>query len=495
MNSTYSSGSHQITQVFHEAAIEKIIVVPLDFAKSSHLARLCLANGRYLHKKAITLRNDQDGVDYLIKRIEAACSRNGIQKKHVIIASENPHSYAKHFLHSLKNSGYAVVEVNAAYAKTLRKGNMASSDNLDLDGIANAVLNRRAKDLEELDKVYSALERSTRTYKTYTKNLAAQKNRIGKIIDELFPGFLDKKKSGIEAYSRVSIDLMNSGFSAPKVRRMKIATLTAKLKKFRIKNPAQTAEKFKKYASEVLQPAEFLIDSLSKSLENAINLYKALEQACQVELEQSAKLLVQTPYVTMLSIPGIGVVRAAVFAAELKDPSSWHTLDQTCAYAGIAPRSYQTGGADKPAVNIGITKKCNRRLKDALLQASHQTAMHAHPAGKFEPKFKEHRLRNHYKQVEARGGKSGLSTGRMILRIMRPMVQALSIYLPNHSHGKKDIQWEPDELALYVTSAFEKMDNNLKGFDFSSIKNNQLEKLKKDWRLVFKEIHNIKVGF
>ena len=495
MNSTYSTQSQQLTQVFADVPLEKILVVPLDFAKASHTVRMCLGTGHYLHNKAMDIKNNKDGIDYLCKRISQACSRNKIKKNHVIIASEDAHSYAKHFLYSLKMAGYAVVEVNAAYAKTLRKGNMASSDSIDLDGIANAVLNRRAKDLEEMDELYPGIKRSSRSYKNYKKDLSAMKNRIGKIIDELSPGFLNKLKSGIEPFSRASICLMSNGFSLDKIRRMKPATLVEKLKKSHLKDVVGVTAKLQAYSAAAIAPPKAIVSSLSISLSIAIELYKALEQACFAEKQLMVELLVQTPYVVMLSIPGIGVVRAAVFAAELKAPATWHTLDQTCAYAGIASRSLQTGGAAKPAENIGLPKSCNHRLKDAILQAAHHTGMQDHYAGRFDPKFKEHRLKRHYTQVTARGGKSGLSTGRLIFRLMRGMVKSESLYLPNHSQGKEKMTVPPEELLVYISATFNKIDNTLKEFDLKSIKNNRIEILKKQWQESLTALLNTEVKF
>ena len=89
------------------------------------------------------------------------------------------------------------MRVNASEAKKFRKNSIASSDTIDLDGIANAVLNRRSRPLDEEQKFYSGIKRSSRAYKYYKKDLTRQKNRIGKLIDELFPAFLNKQKSGV----------------------------------------------------------------------------------------------------------------------------------------------------------------------------------------------------------------------------------------------------------------------------------------------------------
>lgn len=491
MNSIYPNRSAALTQAFNEVSPSKILIVPLDFAKKKHVVRLCDGQGQYLHKKSFPVHNDSSGIEFLLKRIQSCCKRNKIKKNHVFIACEDPHSYCIHFMHSLQYKGYKVLTVNAAEAKKYRKSSLASSDTLDLDGIANAVLNRRASSLVEPDELYSGLKRCSRNYKRYKKDITRQKNRIGKLVDELFPGFLNKKKSGVEAYSRVCLDLMSSGFSVYKIRKMNLGTLTKKMSKLHMHHSAKNAIKLKEAAANAVAPSKKVVNTLSRSLEAAIKLYKALEEVARTEEEQSAQLLVQTPYCTLLSVPGIGLVRAAAIAAELGDPLNWRSLSQMSAYAGIAPVTVQTGGPDEPPVVVGLPWKCNRRLKDALLQSAHQTALTEHRAGKYITQCKEHRLMRHYKQVLARDGKSGLSTARMILRFMRNMVLGESLYMP------EDDTLEPQELAIYLTMTFEKIDDNLKGLSLKDIsdEDNLITDLKKRWKSILESLCDGPIDF
>ena len=56
-----------------------------------------------------------------------------------------------------------------------------------------------------------------------------------------------------------------------------------------------------------------------------------------------------TPYVMLTNIPGIGFVLAAGLAGELGDPKNLLKLNSLCAYAGIVPRIFQSGGPDSPS--------------------------------------------------------------------------------------------------------------------------------------------------
>ena len=148
-------------------------------------------------------------------------------------------------------------------------------------------------------------------------------------------------------------------------------------------------------------------------------------------------------------------------------------------HAGIAPCSQKTGGENSPAVNIGLKRKANCRLKNALLQAAHQTGFTSHTAGKIYPKLKEHRLQRHHKELVLRAGKSGLSTARLLLRILRPMVCTESLYLPNKDKSYSEANISEQELVGYIMASFQKMDTNLAPFNLRSIKKNYLTAMKK----------------
>ena len=78
----YPQRSQVVEDIFsRENRLDKILIVPLDHAKESHTVQLCLATGVYLLKKALTVYNDQRGVDFLITQIEKICKKHHIKNK------------------------------------------------------------------------------------------------------------------------------------------------------------------------------------------------------------------------------------------------------------------------------------------------------------------------------------------------------------------------------------------------------------------------------
>jgi transposase len=79
----------------------------------------------------------------------------------------------------------------------------------------------------------------------------------------------------------------------------------------------------------------------------------------------SASRLVQTPYVLLLSFPGINVVSAADFAGEAGPLTHYLNAKSITGRAGLRPARYQSDQVDK--ANGPLLRNCNRSLRAAIL--------------------------------------------------------------------------------------------------------------------------------
>jgi transposase len=79
--------------------------------------------------------------------------------------------------------------------------------------------------------------------------------------------------------------------------------------------------------------------------------------------------LARTPGAVLTSIEGIGVTLAGLWTAELGPVSQGRPVRCLCSYTGVVPRSKQSGGPDKEPVVGSPHRRCNTRLKNAVLQA------------------------------------------------------------------------------------------------------------------------------
>ena len=141
--SIYPDRSQAATKKLSSVHPEKIMVVPIDFAKNIHEAQLCRATGEYLLKKPLMVHNTVEGLEFLKRKIEGNFKKYGIELDSVLVCGEDPPTFAVNFIHWLEGNGLTFVRVNAKEASEFRKSSRASTNTLDLDGIAQAVIHRR----------------------------------------------------------------------------------------------------------------------------------------------------------------------------------------------------------------------------------------------------------------------------------------------------------------------------------------------------------------
>jgi len=235
--SIYADRSQELLALFEQAGNNsKVMCVPIDYAKKDHLVMFCNGYGE-VPRKPFSVKNSSDGVKFLIDQVARSCQQRHIASRHAFFGGEDVNSYAENFANTLRAKGWLVANVNAHDAKKQRENLQASTDRIDLMGIATMLLNRRANCCPAQSSVYRNLRTLVRHRKKLVKIKTEVRNRIHTIVDRLFPGFLNDKKSGIVPFSSSSLYLMQERFSAPQIRRRQRVVLIRNLEKRGLKKP------------------------------------------------------------------------------------------------------------------------------------------------------------------------------------------------------------------------------------------------------------------
>jgi len=121
----YQNQSQELLHLFEEAgSSEKIMCVPMDYAKNDHLVMFCNGHGDIL-RKPFSLKNTPEGIGYIDEQVARFCRRRGIKKKHVFFGGEDANSFAKNLVSTSRSKGFVVANANAHDAKKQRKRHMA----------------------------------------------------------------------------------------------------------------------------------------------------------------------------------------------------------------------------------------------------------------------------------------------------------------------------------------------------------------------------------
>ena len=132
----YVHQSQELLGLYEQAGNStKVMCVPIDYAKKDHVVMFCNGHGDIL-RKPFPVKNAPEGVSHLIEQVSRSCRYHRINPAHVYFGGEDGGSYAENFANTLRAKGCLVAGVNAHDAKKQRENLQASTDRLDLMGIA-----------------------------------------------------------------------------------------------------------------------------------------------------------------------------------------------------------------------------------------------------------------------------------------------------------------------------------------------------------------------
>jgi len=415
----YHNQSQEILHLFETAGNRsKVMCIPIDYAKKDHTVMFCNGNGRII-RKPFSVKNSLEGMNFLTDQIKKSSRHHGILTEHIFLGGEDVGAYAENFVDALRSESWLVAGVNAYDAKVQRDNMQASTDCLDLMGIAKLLLTCRGNCAPAQSGNYRNLRLLVRHRRRIVTNTTEVKNRVHTVVDRIFPGFLNESKSGVFPFSNASLWLMKDRFSPQQIRRRKRSTLIISLKKQGTKKPDIVTDKLQRYAAEVITPNKDFVHTLQNVLsQHVIHLGYLLENAKRLESE-IARSLALTQGAFLTSIRGIGIVLAAGVCAEIGNPNKQKPLSNLVSYSGIIPKVKQTGGKEGQTRIGKVAKRCNRILKDYVVQsASHM--------GKHGPD----ELMLDHKRRSSRGQHADFGIGRRFLRMAMCLMKTSQVYLP-----------------------------------------------------------------
>jgi transposase len=390
----------------------------------------------HILRKQFSVKNSLQGIEYLTDQVIRSCQHRHIDTKHVFFGGEDVGSYAENFIHTLRSGGWVVAGVNAQDAKKQRANLQASTDRLDLMGIASMLLNRRANCSPAQSGVYHNLRTVVRHRRKLVAMSTEEKNRIHTLVDRLFPSFLDEKESGIPPFSNSSLYLMENRFSPRQIRRRKRSKLIEILHRYGTEGPENAAAKLQEYASRVLLTPDEYISTLQVSLAHHVKLFRCLQDSIHQMEHELAVWLAQTQGAFLTTMRGIGIVLASGVCAEIGNPDAQKPLNNLVSYSGIIPRVKQTGGPEGKTHTGKVAKRCNRILKDYVVQSANHLGLHG----------PEHLMAD-YKRREAAGQHADFGIGRRYLRTAMHLMRTSQIYLPPRLRNNREAT--PEERAGY----------------------------------------------
>jgi len=473
--SIFKRKNQDIVELFTSAKHpKKVACVALDYAKGTHTALICNGEGKRL-KAAFPVQNNTEGLEYVFDRVDKICRKHHISHNHVFFGGESCGTYALNFIHAIEQKGFLVISVDPKEAKDQRASFQASTDKIDLLGIAKVLLDQRGSSRAVSSEAERQLRNVTRHRSCLVVSKTAVRNRIHSIVDQLFPCFLDETKSGIPAFSEMSLWLMENRFSPRQIKLRKLSSTARQARKHGLKRPEDCIHKLQEYACSVLHPVPEWVGMLQTTLYHEVQLYRKLLLCIEQSDKEVALHLACTSAAMMTTMRGIGITLAAGVGAEIGAPKKQLSVRCLTSYCGIIPRVKQTGGPEGEPRYGRVSRRCNHILKNYVVQCGNHLGIHG-PAELME----DHRRRG------ANGQHADFGMAKRFLRISMRLMLETQAYVPAVLREQGD----KDKLRIYYLNSWELLRRKWKQTGALEVAFNSKNPLGK-WRDCIQELYEI----
>jgi len=236
--------------------------------------------------------------------------------------------------------GYNVAVINPSDTKYERDNIHAKTDNIDLAAIARVIMTNKGKRSYIPDTIYYNLRRASRVHRQFTQQETSIKNVITMLVDKTFNGLWDPANSIFsEKWGKGSLLFVENYPTPQQAMRSGVRRLTDFFRKHNTRLTMKTARKIVQLARITPARPPEVMESDMKALKANLGILKALSSVITEHRKQMVKYLVQTPGLYLLSIPGVGVIYASDFTAEVGDIHRFAYAGQVISLAGTAPRN------------------------------------------------------------------------------------------------------------------------------------------------------------
>jgi transposase len=337
-------------------------IVCFDCHKASSKFLLADFYGRILIPPT-TVAHNRPALDAAVAQIRQAFATH--QLRDGLVAIERTGRYHRLVQRTFAAAGFETRILHPFVTKQYRQpvDPANKTDDTDLTAIHRATVTGCALLEATRDEAWTTLQLLIRHRRDLVEKGAALNCQIRDHLEAALPGYaacFDKLWE-----SPVPWHLLRHFPSAAQLRAAGLTTLCQSLRQADIRFQQRTVQTVLDWADQAA-PGDV---AASQHHRIALALFddrqrKTLEiQALERDI---ASRLVQTPYVLLLSFPGINVVSAADFAGEAGPMEHYANSKSITGRSGLRPSRYQSDQVDR--ANGPLVRNCNRALRAAILR-------------------------------------------------------------------------------------------------------------------------------
>jgi len=359
-------------------------IVAIDCAKARSKWMLSDFYGRVL-VPPVVVEHNRAGFDSAVATLREAVGAAGIAD--LMVAVERTGRYHHPPARAFAGAGFEVRTVHPFTTRQFRQpadpGN--KTDDTDLAAITRAAVNGFALTDPVMDESWRQLQLLTRHRRDLVQKASILCCQIKEHLDAALPGYAACFPTLWEHPAALTLALRVG--DAKLFGQMSRVQLRDVLSKAGVRFQERTLERVVEWAKASAPPD--VAAGHHRRIASDLEADRQRKEAEILGLERDiAHLLCATPYVLLMSIPGINVVSAAEYAGEMGPICNYANARCITGRAGLFPSRYQSDTVDLAG---GLVRSANRRLRFAILQIADNLITCNHHFGSLAAKWRENK--------------------------------------------------------------------------------------------------------
>ena len=285
----------------------------------------------------------------------------------LVVAIEQTGTYHRPVQRAYTAAGFETRIVHPSISRHFREASDYDNktDPTDVEGIFRAAINGFGLQQPSWDPVYTGLQLLARHRRDLVEKTTLLRCQILEHLEACLPGYA--RCFDDVFISKIAL-LVPRRYPTPQaIARAGLEGLTRLARLARVRVQQRTLLRILGWAQNAPTPDgdaalhQRLLGTLNDDRVTKVKQIQSIER-------ELVDLLVQTPYVRLLALPGINVVLASEFAGEAGPMVHYATARVITGRAGLYPRRYQSDQVDLASGRLA--RRGNRRLRQVLLLAA-----------------------------------------------------------------------------------------------------------------------------
>lgn len=344
---------------------ERFGVVAVDCAKARSKWMLCDFYGRVI-VEPVAVEHQRTPLALAVAQVREARDKHGL--KDVIVAVEMTGTYHRPVQRAFRHAGYETRLVHPFASSHYRQPSHADNktDDNDLEAIFRAAVNGFGLVEPDWDEIYLRLQLLARHRRDLVRKRAKLQSQIRHHLERCLPGYAALFPDDNLWKQALPLCIARHAGSAEAIRAAGLPGIKQWLAEEKVRYHSSSLGRLLAWAGNAAD-ADPLAPHLARVWQTLHDDWLAkTRQIDQVERDL-AEMLVKTPYILLLSHPGIHIVSAAELAGETGPIEHYAHAKAISGRAGLFPSRYQSDEVDRGGA---LAHMRNARLRAAWLRVA-----------------------------------------------------------------------------------------------------------------------------